>query len=125
LNRWSDGVHPLSHLPELHQQLSLQHPQPGKSILNHPDLSSEEPQQEIVYQGRGQSLPCGESLISKTYEGLHFEIFDTYERRNLSPDHIQRTLDGIRDDIDQYGEFMRGKDRESSIEVRERLRFLD
>jgi hypothetical protein len=78
-----------------------------------------------VYQGRGQSLPCGESLISKTYEGLHFEIFDTYERRNLSPDHIQRTLDGIRDDIDQYGEFMRGKDRESSIEVRERLRFLD
>jgi hypothetical protein len=122
LNRWADGVHPLSHVPELQQQPSLQHPQPE---INHPDLSSEEPQQEIVYQGQGQSLPCGESLIPKTYEGLHFEIFDTYERRNLSPDHIQRTLDGIRDDIDQYGEFMRGKNRETSTEVCERLKFLD
>jgi hypothetical protein len=70
-------------------------------------------------------LRPGETPIPKPYQELNFEIFDIDERRNLSPDYVQETLDGIRDDIEQYGEFIRGKDRDTSGDVRERLRFLD
>jgi hypothetical protein len=114
-----------SQIPTTKQQSPLLDPQPGTSRLNHPFSSSGEPQYGTEFQGRDQSLWLGETPIPKPYKDLNFEIFDTDERRNLSPNYIQRTLDGIRDDIEQYGEFMRGKDRNTSIDFRERLRFLD
>jgi hypothetical protein len=43
----------------------------------------------------------------------------------MSDGHVQEALDGIRDEIDQYADFIRGKDKDTPIDVRERLRFLD
>ncbi len=88
-------------------------------------MSSGEAQYGIACQRQDQHLRFGENPIPEPYQELHFEIFDTYERRNLSQDYVQRTLDGIREDIEQYGEFIRGKDRDTSAKIRERLRFLD
>jgi hypothetical protein len=59
------------------------------------------------------------------YQNLNFEVFDTYEKRRMSDDYIQDSLDGIRDEIDQYAGFVRGMDMETSVEVREPLRVLD
>jgi hypothetical protein len=103
----------------------MQNSQAKKTRLSHPDLLVEQPEEREMFRGQDQSLPYIETPASKPYQELSFEIFDTYEKRNLTPNYIQGTLDEIRDDIEQYGDFMRGKDRDTSDEIREQLRFLD
>jgi hypothetical protein len=70
-------------------------------------------------------LWTAETPIPERCQGLNFEIFDTDEKRNMADGHVQEILDGIRDEIEQYADFIRGKDKDTPIDVRKRLKFLD
>jgi hypothetical protein len=140
-------------VPASKQQSELQNPEPGTTKDDHAGSAStltvstaaheQNPQSPLVNrfnkrslssgglqsgtgdQNPDHSLSVGERPVSNPYEDLKFEVFGTYKKRKMGEGHIQDSLDGIRDEIEEYAGMVRGKDGNTSAEDREQLRFLD
>lgn len=101
---------------------------PKNPHINRPNkhyLSSGEPRTMVGGEDPDQSLQVMERPLPKPYRDLNFDVFEIYKKRKMSEDYIQRILNTVKDEIEQYGEFVTGLDNHTTIEVRERPRFLD